>query len=267
MTNETSRARESISRFEAQFAGAVGASGGGSKSISPIVTTFFDTCNRVVSCINPQEWQVIRNVVSIAEAGLYAGLNTFPEQDVSEADYKCIKQIFVELENLLDETLINARPLTVRIVDGKIEHSSMEGQSVNLEEKIACISKILYCNQAKARCMRSIASRTVPRCDVILWKYEELWHVIGYMIEKWNDLKKRGYSAEVYGAYVESCEFGKSGSKTFMSLLEGRSKLIPVYRYTMVGYTTVDTEASDVARIEHDTHNAKIQIFSLDQID
>lgn len=248
MTSKKSRALDVINNFEMQFIRGRTARGGGSKSIMPIVEPFFDTCRRVVQCIHEEDWQVMKNVTSIAEAGLYAGLNTFCNQDLSNKDYRFIKGIFAELEALLDEFLVNARPLTVRIVDGKLEHVRPEGPYTNWEEKISMISRVLHDNQMEVR--NPVGTTSNARCENVMWSYEELLQVVHRLNSEWDALCRSGLSSELYSAYLESKGYNPEAS-AFMGILEGKCKLIPVYKYAKVAYVVVDKELSDIARIEH----------------
>lgn len=249
MTSEKNRALEMMSSFEMQIIGGRNANGGGSESILEIVMPFFDTCRRVTSCVNERDWQVIKNITAIAEAGLYAALNTFCEEDVCGEDYSHVKDIFSELAKLLDDFLANARPLTVRIVDGKIEHVRPTNQiTTNWEEKISCISKILYENQKEAR-DNVLTAYTHSRSENLVWSYKELWQVIHCLNEDWDALRQKGFSIDVYYAYLMSTAYSQEND--FMAILNGKCKLIPVYQYQQIGYATVEKECPDTARIEH----------------
>ncbi|MBR2744541.1 MAG: hypothetical protein IKE01_04525 [Clostridia bacterium] len=259
MTDERNRALEEIKNFQERYEGKVEYDVGGSKDISPLVEHFFDTCIRVISCVNENDWNVIRNVKAIAEAGLYLSLNTFQNQSIAADEYACINEMYKELEKLLDDSLANARPLTVKIgKGGKLEHVRTDSENLtDWEDKIYCISMVLFHNQEEAR---SYPVSNRPDFKYMVFQsYNSLKCVISKLNTEWNALVRRGFSLEMYDAYRQSVMYevkhgnNLSGARRyvgFMELLSGESKLIPVYKYVCVGYTLVSDTDSDIARIE-----------------
>ena len=267
MTNEKNRALGIIKSCEEQFSPKMYSPlGGGSQDIRPLVDRFFETCRRVIDCVNEKDWQVIKNVAAVAQAGLHAGLNTFTEESIQGENYEYMQDIFRELEKLLDDMLINARPLTVKIVDGgKLEHSLSDNyDKTEWSSKIHCISMILYYNQSNARVPHM---KNVDRNGMIFQSLKYLSEVVSLVNRDWNNLVDRGFSLVLFEAFKEKVMYemghGVVDSEDekfsdFMAIICGEKKLIPVYKYTKLAYATVDRQASDQALIVQDEKFAEV---------
>ena len=256
MTSYTKKsAMEQIRDFEDSCKEGNSIFSGCSPDIRPLVDYFFETLRLVTGAINPNAYNAISNVVKIAEVARNLAMNTFPKEKIQGKEFDCMQGLFDELDDLLEECLIHARPLTVKVTeDGKIEYSENDETSWStFDQKINCIAEILLENQENVRQSFGV-TRKANRNGMII---SDLWHlfvIVHFINKEWTNLVKNGFSERVFKAFKEGVLYlraiGEEPSEEckynqFMDLLAGKNKMVPVYKREVVGYMCVDSSFSE----------------------
>ena len=118
--------------------------GGGSSDIYPLVQISFDTYDRVLDSINPKETQLIWGIKEIVEATQFCAMNTFPGEVIKGEDFEVVKALFDELYILLNDVLMNSRPVMRWFEDGAVREDNFDSTLIIWEKKISFISDILF---------------------------------------------------------------------------------------------------------------------------
>ena len=208
------------------------------KELKPMLDAFF---NKAMSAV---EWNcedndaLFRYIQNIAEVAQYLAENTRNYQRLKKEEIEVLHKIFGELDALLEE----AR---------KHDYSQFSYKD-DLNLKISCISEIIYKNQVGI----SEEDHENWRDGMIFQDYESLWKVIYRINREWDELRSRGFSLEVFNDFYTAFNYDRSRGEemsedgkinTFMALLDGEMKFVPVYRktYSMIGLKVVDRKAGN----------------------
>lgn len=198
--------------------------------IRPMIEAFFEkSMNAKV------DWDggasVCSHIERITEIVYYLSKNTRNYEKLSNEDVASLKKIFEELDALHAEALKN------------------NSQSDWLRSKISCISEMLCKNMVGM--YDSVEEHENYRDGMIFQNYEDLWKVIHRVNTEWDELCSRGFSLRVFYDYWESFEYDQSLGlekteeeklKTFMALLDGKMKFVPVYEHKPICYRVVDKD-------------------------
>lgn len=158
---------------------------------------------------------------------------------MSEEEVKVFQKIFEEFDAL------NAEALKL---------NSQSQYKNYLSYKISCISEIVCKNHVGMH--DSEEQHEHWRDGMIFQNYENLWKVIHRVNTEWDELWGRGFSLRVFCDFWKAFKDDRSRGeelseeekiKTFMALLDGKMKFIPVYRheYRPLGFKIVDNDFDD----------------------
>lgn len=207
------------------------------EEIKPMIKDFFK--KSMSAKINWEDVGIeCSNIEGITKAVQFLAENTRNYERMSEEDFKVFQKIFEEFDVLHDEAL-------------KLNSQS---EYKDFYYKISCIQEILCKNQIFTH--DSEEQHEYWRDGMIFQNYENLWKVIHRVNTEWNELCSRGFSIKVFLDFLSAFSYdrmrGKEMSeeekfKTFMALLDGKMKLIPVYlqEYRPLGFKVVDNDFDD----------------------
>ncbi len=208
------------------------------EEIKPMLKAFLEKCMSAeanwedddIVCVHVQNITLVAH--NLAD-------NTRTYEKISDEDVQVFQKIFYELNELLEEAL----NLT----------SQHKGYLI---EKIMCIDRIAYNNHANIYSSRR--QNESWRESMVFKNYENLWKMIHRVNTKWDELCSRGFSIRVVNDFYNSLNKEMSEEEkinTFMLLLDGKMKFIPVYRheYTPLGFKIVDNDFDDEIIYASDT--------------
>lgn len=179
----------------------------------------------------------LENLLKIAN---YVAKNTRNYERLSSEDSDSIQKIFGELDTLYDEAL------TV----------NSQEKSSELSDKITCITEVICKNMVGMHDTEEEHDENW-RDGMIFRSYENLWKVVHRINTEWDELRLRGFSlhsvfypfrdAFTYSREIDAEMSEKEKFQTFMDILDGKMKFIPVYRheYRLIGLKTVKWDAED----------------------
>ena len=220
------------------------------EEIKPMIKDFFKK-----SMSAEVNWEdcggVCWHIENITEAVQYLAENTRNYERMSEEDFKVFQKIFEEFDVLHDEAL---------------KLNSQSEYKDYLSYKISCITEILCKNHVGMH--DSEEQHEYWRDGMIFQNYENLWKVIHRVNTEWDDLRSRGFSLRVFYDFWDVFKYDRSRGeemsekekiKTFMALLDGKMKFIPVYRheYRPIGFKVVDNDFDDEIVYTSDAKNNK----------
>ncbi len=188
---------------------------------------------------------------TIETAVRYLAMNTRNYERMSEEEVKVFQKIFEEFD------LLHAEALKLN------SQSQNKGYLMN---KLICISEIIRINRIGMHDLDEQHEHW--RDGMIFQNYENLWKVIHRVNTEWDELCSRGFPLKICQYFYDVCEYAKSCGeemqeedkiKTFMALLDGKMKIIPVYRheYSPLGFKVVDNDFDDEIIYTFDVKNNK----------
>lgn len=188
----------------------------------------------------------------IENAVRYLAMNTRNYERMSEEEVKVFQKIFGEFDALHTEAL-------------KLNSESQNKEC--LIQKLICISEIVRINRIGMHDLDEQHEQW--RDGMIFQNYENLWKVIHRVNTEWDELCSRGFPLEVFHYFCDVCEYDRTCGeemleeekiKTLMALLDGKMKIIPVYRqeYRPLGFKAVDNEFDDEIVYISDVKSNKI---------
>lgn len=163
----------------------------------------------------------LENLLTIAK---YIAENTRNYEKLSDEDYTSLRKLFEELDDIYTQALA----------------LNSQEQSAELGEKITCITEIVCKNMVGMHDTEEEHDEHW-RDGMIFQSYENLWKVVHRINTEWDELRSRGFSlhstfypfwdAFIYSRknYTEMTEETKFN--TFMDILDGKVKFIPVYQH------------------------------------
>lgn len=180
-------------------------------------------------------WHIER----IVEMLPYLAENTRNYEKLSDEDVASIKKIFDELDALHAEA---------------ISRNSQSRYKDDLSHKTSCISEILCKNMVDMH--DSEEDHHNWRDGMIFQNYEDLWKIIHRINTEWEELCSRGFSLNVFYDYWKSFQYDRADGKemseerkfkTFIALLDGKMKFVPVYRreYRLLGLKVANNDAEN----------------------
>ena len=175
---------------------------------------------------------------------------------VKDGDVEAFKMLFGELEALHSEVLEN---YTNGNTDGKISY------------KITVISAVIYSNTSRATSNSLLED--LGRDGMLFHNYEYLWKAIHKINTEWEDLRRRGFSQETFQHFCESVIYHRYMNAYhedpdhltfgyFENILDGNSKLVPVYECKPVSYEIVDMN-SNQKRVVKEIRTPNSQVIQL----
>lgn len=175
-------------------------------------------------------WHIER----ITEAASYLAQNTRNYENLSNEDVASLKKLFIEFNTLHAEAL---------------KLNSQSKYKDYLSQKISCISEMICKNMVGMH--DSAEKHDNYRDGMIFQSYENLWKVIHRVNTEWDELCSRGFSLRVFYDYWESFKYDRAANQekteeekleTFMALLDGKLKFVPVYNHIPICFTVVDND-------------------------
>lgn len=200
------------------------------EEILPMLVEFFAKCRDA-----KVEWNgasVCWNIEKLTEIMQHIAMNTRNYEKLSDEDITSLRKIFDELNALYAEAL---------------ELDSQSDCRNDFSSKISCLDEILCKNMVGMH--DSEEEHENYRDGMIFQNYEDLWKVIHRVNTEWEQLCNRGFSLRVFYDYWESFKYERSAGlrkteeeklETFMALLDGKMKFVPIYEHRPVGYKIVD---------------------------
>lgn len=221
------------------------------EEIKPMLTAFFE------KSINAEiEWdesnEVCWFVEQIAETAKFLAQNTRGYERLSDEDVDSLTKLFEELDKLHAETL---------------ELNSNFMFKEEFSRKIICINEILCKNMIG---MYDYDNFGNYRDGMIFQSYDSLWKIIHRINTEWLDLVSRGFSIKVFYDYWSSFEYDRSLKqeeteeeklKTFMGILDGKKKFVPVYESKPVCFKVMDSDFK--GRIVKTVENKYIEEYQM----
>ena len=205
--------------------------------IRPMIKDFFrKSIENEFEC---SESDVYWSIQYIGEIVIYLARNTRNYEKLKMEEVKSIKKIFDELYELYAETIghySNPRETDHRVI----------------KRKIRCISKIVLENMLGMH--DSKKEHHNYRDGMIFQNYENLWKIIHRVNHEWNELCDRGFSLKVFDDYRGFFEYDRVRGlekseeekfETFMAILDGKKKFIPVYEYRPICFKVVSNDCTE----------------------
>ena len=183
--------------------------------------------------------------------------NTRNYEKLNDEDFASLKKIFDELDALHTEI---------------VSFNSQSNDEYNLAGKISCISKILYKNTVHMH--DSEEDHHDWRDGMIFQNYEDLWKIIHRITTEWDELCNRGFSINVFLDYCNSFQYDRANGteppekkkfETFMEMLDGKVKFVPVYlhEYRLLGIKVLANDADN--EIIFTSENKSVKSYRLRQ--
>lgn len=202
------------------------------EEIRPMIEAFFKKSMKAkVKWDGSSVCWYIENITEIVK---YLAKNTRNYEKLSAEDVASLKKIFDELDALHVESL---------------ECNSQSRYKDNLGSKISCISEIVCKNMVGMH--DSEEKHDNYRDGMIFQSYEDLWKIIHRVNIEWNELCDRGFSLRVFYDYWESFKYDRAAGlekteeeklATFMAVLDGKKKFVPIYENRPVCFKVVDND-------------------------
>lgn len=203
------------------------------KEIIPMLEDFFVKCTNAKFDLDVND-VVCWRIEKLTEIMMHIAMNTRNYEKLSVEDIIALRKIFEELNALLTEAL---------------EVNSQSDCQNDFDNKINCINEIICKNMVAMH--DSEEKHDNYRDGMIFQNYEDLWKVIHRVNTEWNQLCSRGFSLRVFYDYWEAFKYDRlydlekaEGEKleTFMALLDGKMKCVPVYEHRPVCFKVVDND-------------------------
>ena len=203
-----------------------------SEDIKPMIEEFYDKTVSMVDWENADE-SLCNDVEAIIQILHFLALNTCPYERMSKEDVEAFKKLLMELEQLLNETVMDS---------GKTS------------DRITCFLGIFQKNMASTNF--SETNHENWRRGMVFQDYEDLWKIVHRINTEWVELRSRGYSYNTFYEFWRSCDSSlRNGEElseeekfnAFMGILDGKMKFVPAYRreYRPVGYRVVPNSSED----------------------
>lgn len=173
--------------------------------------------------------------------------NTRDYEEFSSEDLLSLRKIFEELYSLYDEIILERTD---------VNH-------IKFGEKIMAIYELVRTNAVHMTDRREKHSENW-RDGMIFQRYENLWKVMKRLNREWDELCLRGFSTEevlypfeesfVYSREIHEEMSEEDKLQTFMDILDGTKKFIPVYvhEYRLIGFKPVDLGDDTVEVVTED---------------
>lgn len=173
--------------------------------------------------------------------------NTRDYEEFSSEDLLSLQKIFGELYSLYDEIILERTD---------VNH-------IKFGEKIMAIYELVRTNAVHMTDRREKHSENW-RDGMIFQRYENLWKVMKRLNREWDELCLRGFSTEevlypfeesfVYSREIHEEMSEEDKLQTFMDILDGTKKFIPVYvhEYRLIGFKPVDLGDDTVEVVTED---------------
>ena len=203
------------------------------EEIKPIIKAFFKKAMNAK--VDWDETEAGLNIERITEIVMELAMNTRNYEELRVEDVISLKKIFDELDVLYTEAI-------------EVSFQSKYDE-YNFCRKIDCIKEIVCKNNCGMH--DSKEKHENYRDGMIFQSYENLWKVIHRVNTEWNELCGRGFSLRVFYDYWESfkydrtCGLEKSEEEkftSFMAVLDGKKKFIPIYEKRPVCFKVVDND-------------------------
>lgn len=200
------------------------------REIKPMVEDFFnkaisavDKCERSNECYKI-EWIsiIVKNVTQ----------NTRDYDKLSSKDLTFLSKIFDEIDILFARA--------------RMERSQSSEEEFNNQTN--CINEIICKNMVGIHDCTEQEKRNC-RDGMIFQNYEHLWKIVHRINTEWHELCSRGFSVKIFYDFWNFFKYSRSqgeemteGEKfeTFMSILDGTMKFVPIYEYKPVCFKPVD---------------------------
>lgn len=203
------------------------------EEIIPMLEDFFvKSTNAIV------EWdknsEVCWHIEKLTEIMQHIAMNTRNYEKLSNEDVTALRKIFEELNVLLTEA---------------VKLNFLSDCKNDFRNKIDCIDEIICKNMVGMH--DSEEKHDNYRDGMIFQNYEDLWKVIHRINTEWDQLCNRGFSLRVFYDYWESFKYDRlyysekaeeEKLGTFMALLDGKMKFVPVYEHRPVSFKVVDND-------------------------
>ncbi len=203
------------------------------EEIIPMIEAFFKKSIMVKSRRDKSNiiCSLIEKMIEIVK---YLAENTRNYEKLSTEDVSSLQKIFDELDTLYAE---------------EIERISQSKNKENLSQKIDCIGQIICKNTVYMH--DSEEKHDNYRDGMIFQNYENLWKIIHRLNSEWDELCSRGFSLRVFYDYWDSFKYDrtegleeteKEKMTTFMAVLDGKKKFVPIYEKRWVCFKVVDND-------------------------
>lgn len=178
------------------------------------------------------------HVEDIADIVTNLAHNTRSYERFTDEDMSSFIKIFNELDALREEALLCYSQFKYKY---------------DLSSKISCISEMIKQNMLGTH--DSLENHKNWRDGMIFQSYENLWKVIHRVNTEWEELCGRGFSLRVFYDYRDAFEYDRrigqeqtedEKLKTFMALLDGTMKFVPVYEHKAVCFKVVENDFKEV---------------------
>lgn len=214
--------------------------GGCSEQIIPMINDFFEKLIKAnlkwdeelkegSGCVYWLTREIIAILPNLAE-------NTRNYEKLDDKDIEFLKKIFDELYALfLDAKTNNLEKDYICVIGPRINH----------------ISDIVKINMEDMHDIKEEKEHSNWREGMVFQNYQDLWKIIHRINTEWEDLWSRGYNYGVIYDYKKALKRQPMSEEkkfeTFMALLDGKMKFVPVYchEYRLLGFKVLDNDAED----------------------
>lgn len=219
------------------------------EEIKPMLKAFFK--KSMSAKVNWEDGgSVCSQIEKITEAVQHIAENTRNYERMSDEEVTVFQKIFEEFDALHAEVL-------------NLYSQSQYKNSI-MYDKINCICEIACKNHVGTQDSKVMHEHW--RNGMIFQNYENLWKVIHRVNTEWDELCSRGFSLKVFYDFWDVFKYDRNHGeeiseeekiKTFMALLDGKMKFIPVYRheYRPLGFKIVDNDFDDEIVYTSDVKN------------
>lgn len=202
--------------------------------------------------INIDSFQLRTNIDYFLLIPVLLAKNTRNYEDFSSEDLLSLQKIFGELYSLYDEILLERT----------------EENQIKFREKIIAIYELVRTNAVHMTDRREKHAKNW-RDGMIFQSYENLWKVMKRLNREWDELCLRGFSTEevlypfeesfVYSREIHEEMSEEDKLQTFMDILDGIKKFIPVYvhEYRLIGFKPVDLDDDTVEVVTEDNEKGE----------
>ena len=214
------------------------------KEFRPMVEAFF---NKVLDAVDKyKSADVCQSVEKITGIVANIAMNTRDYYCLSDTDFTSLKKIFDEINQLYTEALL---------------YGSKSYKEEVLHARIDCINEIANRNHIGMHDCTEKEHENY-RDGMLFQNYENLWKVIHRVNAEWNELCSRGFSSKIFYDYWDFFAYARTHGEemtedekfeTFMAVLDGKMKFVPVYEYKPACFKPVSNNFNDeiVNRVEN----------------
>ncbi len=216
------------------------------REIRPMVIHFFNKCIRTKIKWNGEN--ICWHIEHITDIAKYLAMNTRNYEKLTPEELTAMRKIFLEIKSLYGEAFTC------------VSHS--EGEE--FRRKVICISEIVRKNMTGMHDTEE--DHGAYRDGMIFQSYENLWKIIHRVNTEWEELTSRGFSLNVFNDYWETFQYDRETGQekteeekfdTFMKLLDGKMKFVPVYEHTPICFKVVDNDFEEVIVTKKETKYSK----------